>query len=91
MMWESSTRTRGSAGLVGGRTVTISTLEVTARGVLQGGAAAVTGQGRGAGGSGQPHSPGRGQDQAQRAVQHGPDDEVGRLLRFCGERGGAGP
>lgn len=43
MMWESSTKTRGSAGLVGGRTVTISTLEVTARGVLQGGSPAVMG------------------------------------------------
>ena len=37
MMWESSTSTRGSEGLVGGRTVTISTLEVTASGVLWGG------------------------------------------------------
>ena len=50
MMWESSTRTRGSAGLVGGRTVTISTLEVTARGVLQGGALAVTAMGTQRGG-----------------------------------------
>lgn len=39
------------------------------------------------GNSGQPHSPGRGQDEPQRAVQHGPDDEVGRLICFCGERG----
>lgn len=88
MMWESSTRTRGSAGLVGGRTVTISTLEVTARGVLQGGGTGCHGDGDAArGDSGQPHSPGRGQDQSQRAVQHGPDDEVGRLIRFCRERG----
>lgn len=50
MMWESSTKTRGSAGLVGGRTVTISTLEVMARGVLQGGSPAVTGTGRQRGG-----------------------------------------
>lgn len=36
MMWESSTSTRGLEGLVGGRTVTISTLEVTASGILWG-------------------------------------------------------
>lgn len=37
--------------MVGGRTVTISTLEVTARGVLQGGALAVTGMGTQRGGT----------------------------------------
>lgn len=39
---------------------------------------------------GRPHSPGRGQDEPQRAVQHGPDDEVGRLVQLCRERGREG-
>lgn len=45
MMWDSSTSTSGSAGRVGGRTVTVSTLEVTARGLLREGTRAVTGRG----------------------------------------------
>lgn len=44
-MCDSSTSTSGSAGRVGGRTVTVSTLEVTARGLLREGTRAVTGRG----------------------------------------------
>lgn len=92
MTWDSSTSTRGSAGLVGGRTVTVSTLEVTARGALRGGGSGChrDGGGHSMGTAGRPHSPGRGQDEPQRAVQHGPDDEVGRLVQLCRERGREG-
>lgn len=92
MTWDSSTSTRGSAGLVGGRTVTVSTLEVTARGALRGGGSGChrDGGGHSMGAAGRPHSPGRGQDEPQRAVQHGPDDEVGRLVQLCRERGREG-
>lgn len=38
---------------------------------------------RGQGDMGQPHSPGGWQDESQRAVQHGPDDKVGRLIQLC--------